>query len=859
MSSTKRKTPFTSTPSRTPAKRPTTAFTSAAKSKPGGNSSILSFFKKVDGPPPPPDNRDGNGDLRRFGFTKGSRPGRSSALGVDLFFLDDGEDHQDSLSMGGDSPKARPTSRASVDEDMMDLFGPASTQEQREILEREDTAEEFSLENDNTLPAIVRTYTPPPIEHEDACPFSFDDPVEESPVAAPVHRVAVLGETPVTNPFAIEEGIGVNSPSSHRQLSPPPPSAPEPVPDEDGFIEDEGMENFDEEQGGRWRDADDDDDDLEDGGEEIGEERMNRRYMEQEELDEAAFLASLGPTDETGGGQNCLNSCPVCDVDMTGYLEDVVSRHVNGCLDGTPVPLPPRELGPTSDHTENLAPKPLLHPPRRPQPDPFPDPSAPKAAHSAFTKIMTSNTEDRAWKAAADDEARSRGKRSFHRTCPFYKILPNLKIAVDAFRYGAVEGTNAYFLSHFHSDHYVGLSSSWNHGPIYCSRVTANLCRRQLRVDPQYIKELEYEKQTEIPGTEGATVTMIDANHCPGSSLFLFEKSVKSPSGRRLQRILHCGDFRASAKHLRHPLLSVLKKNKIDICYLDTTYLNPKYSFPPQKQVIEACMELCVSLDREVGEGKDMGFGEGRVPGGGIEKFTVTQAAIEDPTGSKSKKEGAGNRVAPRVVTKGKLLVVVGTYSIGKERICMGIARALGSKIYAPQNKQRICAALEDAELNSRLTTDPYAAQVHMTPLMEIRPETLREYLASFKQRFTKILGFRPSGWNYRPPNTRFVESPAVQTVLHSPAWKSEYSVAQMVPQRGSTADVKCFGVPYSEHSSFRELTAFCCALDIGRIIPTVNVGSAKSREKMKAWFEKWAAEKKKNGFYTMDDTQDVL
>ena len=37
------------------------------------------------------------------------------------------------------------------------------------------------------------------------------------------------------------------------------------------------------------------------------------------------------------------------------------------------------------------------------------------------------------------------------------------------------------------------------------------------------------------------------------------------------------------------------------------------------------------------------------------------------------------------------------------------------------------------------------------------------------------------------------------------------------------------------------------------------SVGSAKSREKMKMRFEKWAAEKKKHGFHTLEEGRDVL
>ena len=80
------------------------------------------------------------------------------------------------------------------------------------------------------------------------------------------------------------------------------------------------------------------------------------------------------------------------------------------------------------------------------------------------------------------------------------------------------------------------------------------------------------------------------------------------------------------------------------------------------------------------------------------------------------------------------------------------------------------------------------------------------------------------------------------------------YGVKDMAPQRGSTRTAKCFGVPYSEHSSFRELAMFCCALRIDKVVPTVNVGSAKSRERMRTWVERWNVEKRKNGLFDPKD-----
>jgi hypothetical protein len=90
--------------------------------------------------------------------------------------------------------------------------------------------------------------------------------------------------------------------------------------------------------------------------------------------------------------------------------------------------------------------------------------------------------------------------------------------------------------------------------------------------------------------------------------------------------------------------------------------------------------------------------------------------------------------------------------------------------------------------------------------------------------------------------------NPSVNTILTSPHWRSTFTAADMTPQRGSTRRAACFGVPYSEHSSFRELTLFACGLRIGKFIPTVNVGSKNSRSRMSAWIDKWQAERRKAG-----------
>lgn len=97
----------------------------------------------------------------------------------------------------------------------------------------------------------------------------------------------------------------------------------------------------------------------------------------------------------------------------------------------------------------------------------------------------------------------------------------------------------------------------------------------------------------------------------------------------------------------------------MDQVYLDTTYLNPKYSFPPQPLVIDACAELArrivngesiAECDKEEGSGK----------------ITSMDGWVKHPV---KKEEGEAGLHSSK---KEETLVVVGTYSIGKERIVKG-------------------------------------------------------------------------------------------------------------------------------------------------------------------------------------------
>lgn len=596
-----------------------------------------------------------------------------------------------------------------------------------------------------------------------------------------------------------------------------------------------------------------------------GEEmRVMRSMREQARLEaEEAGISIEDLAEDPLDDDSMTESCPICNGSLEGISVDEATRHVNSCLDGHSIPLPKKEKT-TPEKTSPAKPIPTPEVeskevatrfaraavPRPGQANPLeiigPD-SAPK---TAFSKLMSSNAEDSAWQEAAAAENASRGKQAYERTCPFYKIMPGFSICVDAFRYGAVQGCKAYFLSHFHSDHYIGLTARWCHGPIYCSKVTGSLVKNQLRTAAKWVVELEFDKPYDIPGTEGATVTMIPANHCPGSSLFLFEKTMKQGANSRVQRILHCGDFRACPAHVKHPLLKPdiadsisgkIKQQKIDICYLDTTYLNPKYSFPPQNDVIKACADLCGSMSPDPNCKDDIWEKAGGQGTLAVSKFFPNTKSDENDKLDTKKKP-------PQ-----RLLVICGTYSIGKERICISIAKALKSKIFATPGKIKICKQLDDPELSALLTSDPLEAQVHMQMLMEIRAETLQEYLNSYKPYFSRIVGLRPSGWNFRPAGKSFgANTPPgsihTQQILHDSNWRTRFGYKNFVPQRGSTKEAMCFGVPYSEHSSFRELAMFLMTLRIEKVVPTVNVGSEQSRKRMKGWIDRWLSERRRAG-----------
>eukprot|EP00066_Takifugu_rubripes_P030973 XP_011620239.1 PREDICTED: 5' exonuclease Apollo isoform X1 [Takifugu rubripes] len=166
------------------------------------------------------------------------------------------------------------------------------------------------------------------------------------------------------------------------------------------------------------------------------------------------------------------------------------------------------------------------------------------------------------------------------------KVIPRTPLAVDFWYVRKCPETRLFFLSHMHSDHTQGLTSTWSHRPIYCSPTTATLLRLRLKVKEQWIHPLELDEPYMLPlddiGKETMTVTLIDANHCPGSVMFLFQGYFGS--------ILYTGDFRYTPSMLREPCLRT--NITIDVLYLDNTNCDPNRTIPTRQRATQQIKEI---------------------------------------------------------------------------------------------------------------------------------------------------------------------------------------------------------------------------------------------------------------------------
>uniref|UniRef100_A0A6P4E6T9 DNA cross-link repair 1A protein n=1 Tax=Drosophila rhopaloa TaxID=1041015 RepID=A0A6P4E6T9_DRORH len=322
-------------------------------------------------------------------------------------------------------------------------------------------------------------------------------------------------------------------------------------------------------------------------------------------------------------------------------------------------------------------------------------------------------------------------KKKTPKPCPPYKVVEGTSFCVDGFQFGDINGVTHYFLTHYHADHYIGLTKKFCYS-LFMSPITARLVRTFIKVDEVCINEIEVDQTLMVDDVQ---VTALEANHCPGALMFYFQLS----SGKS---ILHTGDFRACAEMESLPIF--WNHTNLDLLYLDTTYMNKNYDFCHQTESVDRAVEL-------------------------------VRAFIE-------------RNPAKRI------LIVCGSYVIGKEKIWLALAKEFTLKVWTETTRSTAVKCLNWPDLEFVLTDDPRAANLHVLSMGKISYPSLVEYFSLFEDQYDMLLGIRPSGWE---KNSK--------------------------PSYGKR--ISTIGIEYSEHSSYKELERFVRFLKPKRVISTVPVG----------------------------------
>ncbi|XP_011309602.1 protein artemis isoform X1 [Fopius arisanus] len=188
-------------------------------------------------------------------------------------------------------------------------------------------------------------------------------------------------------------------------------------------------------------------------------------------------------------------------------------------------------------------------------------------------------------------------------------------ISMDRFEMNNRTSSTAFFLSHFHGDHTVGLDDSFfqhindKKQYIYCTPLTKTILVTKLRLSSkvEWINRIvdvavcnpmvvsyrdpnvdRYDKNCEENCDSALTVTAVPAGHCPGSVMFMFEAKRDDKD----VNILCTGDFRihphdfAKLKPLHVRVHDKLVPRSFDNIYLDTTFYGEIARFPNRSEAL---------------------------------------------------------------------------------------------------------------------------------------------------------------------------------------------------------------------------------------------------------------------------------
>ncbi|KAF7314231.1 DRMBL domain-containing protein [Mycena kentingensis (nom. inval.)] len=392
---------------------------------------------------------------------------------------------------------------------------------------------------------------------------------------------------------------------------------------------------------------------------------------------------------------------------------------------------------------------------------------------------------------------------------PFSSFIKPYRIRVDEFsnNYDPELIPALHLLTHTHSDHVVGLQAKSFGQVVVCSvdakemllrhevykerslhdqqyRAEATRTYAHLKVDPMVFPDgtmdllgsrdllkalpLNTPTEFELSDTEKVAITLLDANHCPGSVMFL----VQGEHGA----ILHTGDFRAEPWFLdsltHNPFLQpylVVNEHKRGPRTLDAIHIDTE----------------CVFNDQAV------------------------------PT----KRQATDGLIALMKLFPSDTQFFINSWTWGYEDILKAIHIAFGSQIHLDRYKRRIYANVSDPILKTLGAKEPSASRFHACERFD-----RCEYVSTDPQSNAgPSAGFfqDEEGCN-RHGNRVVYINPVTMSAERWDAYSTSTRVALLTENAAGSRHqpVRTLLVPLSRHSPRPELEAFVALFRPKRIVP---------------------------------------
>ena len=169
--------------------------------------------------------------------------------------------------------------------------------------------------------------------------------------------------------------------------------------------------------------------------------------------------------------------------------------------------------------------------------------------------------------------------------------------------------------------------------------------------------------------------------------------------------------------------------------------------------------------------------------------------------------------------------VLVGAYSVGKERIFKALAKELDARLWTTSARSEVWKCLRDPGLLERKVVNREEARVQVVDNKMISWGGLARESGKVGELFRHVLGVKPTGWTHGKGQAKETSLARLRIVT-----KGQVGTAFHLFQFFGWSDmvfhfwqISLLEVPYSEHSSYSELERFLKFLrikDVSQVEP---------------------------------------